>query len=85
MIFGISGTLNIARISTSVSIFASVANYFLGYFSATSVLMHFLVVILIRILLKKVPDQANPLFYTLVLDGVLVVQGLIMWLLWLLG
>lgn len=85
MIFGVDGALNIARIATSVSIFAAVGNFFLGYFSATVVIAHFLVVFLVRILLKKVSTQNKPLFYTIILDGVLVVQGFAMFLIWWLG
>ena len=82
MIFGMAGTLNIARIATSVSIFAAAANYFLGYVSASVIAMHLLTIILLRVLLKKVTDQKNPLFFTIILDGVLVVQGLGMYVLW---
>jgi hypothetical protein len=84
MIFGINGTVKIARIAFSLSFLAVFGNYFLGYFSPGVVLVHLSTILLCRLLLRKLTANKPELFFTLLVDGMMVVQGAGMGLVWLL-
>ena len=83
MIFGIDGTIKIARIAFSLSFLAVFGNYFLGYFSPDVILVHLANIFLCRLLLRKLTTDKPELFFTLLVDGMMVVQGVGMGLVWL--
>lgn len=76
MVFGIPGAVRWAKIALSVSFIACIFNYLFGYFGAAVVLVHFMILLAARILLRKAAPEKDPLFFTVLVDGVLVLQGL---------
>ncbi len=82
MIFGIDGTIKIARIAFSLSFLAVFGNYFLGYFSPGVVMVHLSTIFLCRLLLRKLSTDKSDLFFTFLVDGMIVVQGIGMGMVW---
>jgi len=76
---GVARTRRLAVQMMWFSLLASMSNYLFGYFSLSALAAHALSVWVGIILLRGSRPERPPLFFTLLVDGVLVVQGVVVW------
>lgn len=76
---GVDRTRKIALQMLWFSLLAAMANYLFGTYSLVVLGAHGLSVAAAMVLLRATHPQRPPLFFTLLIDGVLVVQGVLVW------
>jgi hypothetical protein len=78
MIFGIEKALKIARYCLWLSTAAALFNYLYGYFEIGTFIIHLALCLPAMWIISKTHQNRPQLFYTLLLDGFIVLQGAIL-------